>query len=148
MTNLAEATQRLTDCFFQSIRRSDGYHPAEADPELNDANRDVIQAMAAEHGGECWLGRVNLHHGLPETEDEDDGQHEPFQADVAMWRWSGKPVYNFGASFVLPRHDAHLEQLIRQRDAAEYTTTDADYERVTAIHERVAAVGGVLLHWS
>ena len=147
MTTLSEATQRLTACFFQSIRHSGGCHPEEADPQLNEANQDVIQAMAAEHGGECWLGRVNLYRELPEDED-DDGEHEPFHADVAMWRWSGKPVCNFGASFVLPRHDAHLEQLIRQRDDADYTTTDADYERVSAIHERIVAAGGVLLHWS
>ncbi len=147
MTTLSEATRRLTACFFQSIRHSGGCHPEEADPQLNEANRDVIQAMAAMHGGECWLGRVNLHHELPEDEDE-DGEHEPFHADVPLWKWSGKTVYNFGASFVLPRHDAHLEQLIRQRDDADYTTTDADYERVTAIHERIVAVGGVLLHWS
>jgi hypothetical protein len=144
--SLTEATQRLTACFFQSIRRSGGCHPDEADPELNDANGPVIQAMAAEHDGECWLGRVNLHHGLPE--DDDDDQHEPYHADVALWRWSGKPVYNFGASFVLPRYDAELERLILDRDAANYTTTAADYERVTAIHERIVAVGGVLLHWS
>jgi len=145
MTTLSEATRRLTDCLFDSIRRSDGFHPEEADPELNEANRTVIQAMAAEYGGECWLGRVNLYRGLPE---DDDGEHEPFHANVTMWRWSGKPVYNFGASFVLPRHDAELEQLIRDRDAADYTTTAADYERVTAIHKRVVEVGGVLLHWS
>jgi hypothetical protein len=146
MTTLSEAAQRLTNCLFDSIRRSDGFHPEEADSQLNDANRDVIQAMAAEHGGECWLGRVNLEQGLPE--DDDDDQHEPFHTEVAIWRWSGKPVYNFGASFVLPRYDAELERLIRDRDAADYTTTDADYERVSAIHERVAEVGGVLLHWS
>ncbi len=145
MTSLAEATQRLTACFFRSIRHSGGYHPEEADPQLNDASRDVIQAMAAEHDGECWLGRVNLHRGLSE---DDDDQHEPFHADVPLWQWSGKTVYNFGASFILPRHDAELERLIRDRDAAEYTTADADYERVSAIHERVVELGGVLLHWS
>ena len=146
MTTLSAATRRLTTCFFESIRHSGGYHPEEADSQLNDANRDVIQAMAAEHGGECWLGRVNLEQGLPE--DDDDDQHEPFHTEVAIWRWSGKPVYNFGASFVLPRHDAELERLIRDRDAADYTTADADYERVSAIHERVAEADGVLLHWS
>ena len=83
MTNLSEATQRLTACFFQSIRHSGGYHPEEADPELNEANQDVIQAMAAAHGGECWLGRVNLYYKLPEDED-DDGEHEPFHADVPL----------------------------------------------------------------
>lgn len=145
MTTLSEATRRLTACFFQSVRHGGGYHPEEADPALNDANRDVILAMAAEHGGECWLGRVNLYHDLPE---DDDGEHEAFHADVLLWKWSGKPVYNFGASFVVPRHDAELEQLIRDRDAADYTTTDADYERVSAIHEQIVAVGGVLLHWS
>jgi hypothetical protein len=145
MTTLAEAKGRLTACFVASIRRSGGLHPEEADSERNDANRGVIEAMAAAHGGECWLGRVNLDHGLPK---DDDSEHEHFYADVPLWRWSGKPVYNFGASFVVPRHDAELERLIRERDAAPYTTTAADYQRVTAIHERVTEVGGALLHWS
>ena len=145
MTPLDEATRRLTKCLFDSVRRSGGLHPEEADSELNEASRTVIQAMATAHGGECWLGRVNLRHALPE---EDDGRHEPFHANVPTWKWSGRPVCNFGASFVLPRHDARLEQLIRERDAAPYISTTVDYERVTAIHERLAAVGGVVLHWS
>ncbi len=144
MTPLTEATQRLTECLFDSIRRSGGLHPEEADPELNEASRNVIQAMATAHGGECWLGHVNLHHALP----EDDDRHEPFNANVPIWRWSGRPVFNSGASFVLPCHDTRVEQLIRERDAAAYISTTVDYERVTAIHDRVAAVGGVLLHWS
>ena len=145
MTTLAEAKERLTACLFDSMRRSDGFHPDEADPERNEANRRVIEAMSAAHGGECWLGRVNLHQDLPE---DDDGQHEPPNWMTALWKWSGKPVYNFGASFVVPRYDAELERLIREREAAPYTTTAADYERVTAIHERLDAVGGVCLHWS
>jgi len=145
MTTLAEAKERLTVCLFDSIRRSDGFHPEEADPELNEANRGVIEALATAHGGECWLGRVNLHQGLP---DDDDGQHEPPHWTTPLWKWSGKPVYNFGASFVVPRYDAELERLIQEREAASYTTTAADYQRVTAIDERLIAVGGVRLHWS
>ena len=145
MTTLAEAKERLTVCLIDSIRRSDGFHPEEADPELNEANRRVIEAMSAAHGGECWLGRVNLHQGLP---DDDDGQHEPPHWTTPLWKWSGKPVYNFGASFVVPRYDDELERLIQERDAAPYTTAAADYQRVTAIDERLIAVGGVCLHWS
>jgi hypothetical protein len=145
MTTLPEAKKRLTACFFDSLRHSGGCHPDEADPELNEANQGVIEAMAAAHGGECWLGHVNLEHDLP---DDDDGHHEPPHDATPLWKWSGKPVYNFGASFVVPRYDAELERLIQERDAAPYTTTAADYQRVTAIHERVDAVGGVCLHWS
>jgi hypothetical protein len=145
MTTLAEAKERLTACFFNSLRHSGGLHPEEADPELNEANRGVIEALATAHGGECWLGHVNLDHDLP---DDDDSQHEPPNWITPLWKWSGKPVYNFGASFVAPRYDAELERLIQERDAAPYTTTAADYQRVTAIHERLAAVGGVCLHWS
>jgi len=145
MTTLADATRQLTARLFESTRRGGGYHPEEADSVLNEAGRKVIETMAAANGGECWLGRVNLHKGLPEN---DDGPHEPLHWQTPLWKWTGKPVCNFGASFVVPRHDAELERLIRERDAAPYTTTAADYERVTVIHERLDAVGGVRLHWA
>jgi hypothetical protein len=145
MTTLVDATRRLTECLFESIRRGGGFHPEEADPVLNDASRAVIKAMAAANEGESWLGRVNLYKGRPE---DDDGRHEPLHWETPLWKWTGRPVCNFGASFVVPRHDAELERLIRERGTATYTTTTADYERVTAIHERLDAVGGVRLHWS
>ena len=145
MTTLAEAKKQLTTGLFDSIRRGGGFHPEEADPVLNAASRKVIEAMAAANGGECWLGRVNLHKGQRE---DDDGRHEPLHWQTPLWKWTGKPVCNFGASFVVARFDAELERLIRERDAAPYTTTAADYERVTVIHERLDAVGGVRLHWA
>jgi hypothetical protein len=145
MTTLAEATRRLTDCLFESIRRGGGHHPEEADPVLNDASRAVVEAMAAANGGECRLGRVNLYKGQP---DDDDGLHEPLHWETPLWKWTGKPVCNFGASFVVPRYDAELERLIRDRDAAPYTTTATDYERVTVIQERLDTIGGLNLHWS
>ena len=145
MTTLAEATRRLTACLFESIRRGGGFHPEEADPILNEASRAVIEAMAAANGGECWLGRVNLYKGWPE---DDDGQHEPLHWTTPLWKWTENPVCNFGASFVVPRYDADLERLIRERDIAPYTTTATDCERVTVIHARLDAVGGVNLHGS
>ena len=144
MTALAEATRRLTTCLFESIGRGGGFHPEEADPVLNEASREVIRAMATANGGECWLGRVNLYKGRP----EEHCQHEPLHWATPLWKWTEKPVCNFGASFVLPHYDADLERLIRERYIAPYTTTHTDCERVTVIHERLDAVGGVHLHWS
>jgi hypothetical protein len=145
MRKLAEATRQLATCLLDSIRRCGGFHPEEADPVLNEASRRVIEAMAAANHGECWLGRVNLHKGLPE---DNDGRHEPLHWQTPLWKWTGKPVCNFGAGFVMPRYDAELERLIRERDETPYTTTAADYERVTGIHERLDVVGGVNLHWA
>lgn len=134
MTILEEASRELTTEFIRGLREGDGCLP-EADESINNASRRVVSAMAEEHG-ECWLGRVNLH-------DTERGH-----ADQVMWRWNGEPVLNFDAGFVLPAFDEELLQLIMKRDAGPYTTTTVDSVLVTAILERVRALGGRNLVWT
>jgi len=129
-----EAKEKLTKLVVPHYIR-DGCLP-EADGEINDASREVVAAMARDHGGECWLGNVNLHkryRGEPE--------------DV-MWKWDGGLVCNFEAAFVVPRHDAELERLILERADAEYTGTRDDAKRIDTIFERIQALGGEHLHWT
>ena len=119
--------------FIRSMRESDGYHPREADSNLNDSNRTLIEAMAAENGV-AWIGKINLYK-------EDEGK-DP------LWQWDGSLVYNFGASFVVPHDDERLRQLIIDRDRSKYTGTAADSVLVEAIMDRIAELGGFNLIWS
>ena len=58
------------------------------------------------------------------------------------------PIYNFGASFVMPMPDAELERLILERLGAPYTGTREDSKRVEAILARLEEVGGIHLTWT
>ena len=131
VATLAEARRALLKEVRRGMKEGGGSLP-EVDDDINDASRAVVRFMAAEHG-EAWLGDINgdRHDGAP-----------------IMWRWDGSPVYNFGAAFVCPTHDAELERLIRERDDAPYTTTVADAERVDAILARLEEVGGIHLYWT
>jgi len=135
VSTLAEAKRALLREVRRGLRESDGSLP-EADDDINDASRVVVEFMAKENDGEAWLGQINLY-----------GNDRHGGAPV-MWRWDGAPVYNFGASFVSPQHDAELERLIRERDDAPYTSVQADAERVDAILARLEEIGGVSLHWT
>jgi hypothetical protein len=134
MTKTQEARAEHTVAFVKSVREGDGW-PVEADTDLNDSCRRVIEAMAEDHG-ECWLGSINLYgadrHGA-----------KPY-----MWKWDGSLVRNFSCAFVVPGYDAELERLIRERDDAPYTGVAADAVRVAAIMDRIAAVGGTHLFWT
>lgn len=134
-TTTNEARTALTKTFIKSVRENGGCTPCEADGDLNDASRAVIAAMHAEHGT-AWLGKINLY------DKERHGGHP------IMWQWTGKLVYNFGASFVAPAYDAELVRLISERDNAVYTGTADDAKRIEAIYQRMTEIGGIHLHWS
>jgi hypothetical protein len=134
MTKTEEARRDHTVAFVKSVRAGDGW-PIEADETLNDSCRRVISAMAEEHG-ECWLGSINLY-GV-----------ERHGAKPYIWKWDESLVLNFSCAFVVPRYDAELERLIRERDDAPYTGTVADAARVEAIMDRIAALGGTHLFWT
>jgi hypothetical protein len=132
VATLAEAKRALAQELVRGLKEGDGWLP-EADDDINDASRAVVQFMATEHG-HAWLGEINL---------EGDARRLPI-----MWQWDGTPVHNFGASFVCPQQDAELERLIRERHDAPYTGTKEDATRVDAIRARLKAIGGVHLHWT
>jgi hypothetical protein len=120
--------------FMRSVREGDGW-PVEADEGLNGSCRRLITAIAEEHG-EAWLGLINLYgadrHGA-----------RPY-----MWKWDGSLVLNFSCAFVVPRYDGELEALIREKDDAPYTGTGADAARISAIMNRIDALGGTHLFWT
>lgn len=128
-----EAARALDNTFAEALRAGGGMSLQEANGDLNDASRALIAAFVQEYGS-CWLGRVNLY--------TDEQRKRP------IWMHKGGTVYNFGASFVLAEFDKELQDMILERDAAPYTGTSDDAERVDAIYERVKELGGHSLAWS
>ena len=96
---------------------------------VNDRSREIVRLMADAHGGECWLGMINLYGNPP------------------LWKWNGQPVLNFSASFVIPHYDADLEKMILDRDAGEYEGTAKDRKLVDWILTRIETLSGNYLYW-
>lgn len=126
------ASKELTGELIRSLREGDGC-PVEADSELNDASRRVVQEVHDTYG-EAWLGNINLY---IET-----------RGKPVIWKWDGSTVCNFSCAFVLRAYDAELERLILERDYAPYTGGREDYKRIEQITSRIAEIGGELLVWS
>ena len=128
----SQANRALGQALAESIGANDGSSPCEADPNVNDAARGLVEAVLREHGS-AWLGVVNR--------SRDD--RRPW-----IWAWDGQRVENFGADFVLPACDAELERLLRERDEAPYTGVAEDSRRVEGILSRIGVVGGFSLVWT
>jgi hypothetical protein len=117
------------------VLHADNGGSSEFDMSINDISRAKIQAVS-EIWTEVWLGNVNLY-----GDDRHGGK-------PIMTKWEGDLVYNFEYAFCIPGHDAELEQMIRDRDDAEYTGTRDDYKRIDAIFARIEKLGGETLSWS
>lgn len=96
----------------------------------NATQRARLVAYLAEQG-RAWLGKVNI--------------YPPAIAELVPY--TGQLVRNFEADFVVPCPDPTLLRLIIERDAAPYTDTTADAQRIDAIFERIAVLGGLVLTW-
>lgn len=96
----------------------------------NATQREHLAAYLAEHG-RAWIGRVNI--------------YPPAVAELVPY--TGQLVRNFEADFALPSPDPTLLRLISERAAAPYTGTADDAQRIAAIFERIAALGGLVLTW-
>jgi hypothetical protein len=105
---------------------------AQQEFNTNDRSREVIKLFAKVQGGECWLGKINLYDGKP---------------NPPLWKWDGDMVYNFGAAFVIPSHDAELEKMILARYSGDYEGVAADRVQVDAICSRIEKLGGEHLYW-
>jgi hypothetical protein len=117
-----EMTSRYVGNFMNDIGEGDCF--------LNDMSRKIIQAYKDE-AGQAWLGRINL-----------------YGKTYRLTEFIGQMVYNFEYCYVLPIHDDQIEQMVQDREKAEYTGTKEDAERLTRIFERIEELGGTLLHWS
>lgn len=96
--------------------------PNEGDMSINDLNRDLISALAAEHPA-VLLGRYNSTEFTPYT---------------------GQEIINFSFQFFVPvAEDATLNNLLQKRN----TSTDPT-KYLDAIMCRVEALSGHLLLWA
>lgn len=134
MTTLEQARRDLTRKVVASIR--EGWLEGGVDNTINNANRKLIKVMAETHGGEVWLGKINLY-------DADRKNNLPI-----MWKWDGDLVHNFDCAFAVPAYDEELVRLVKERDEAEYTGTREDAVRVEKIMARITDIGGVSLVWT
>lgn len=99
--------------------------PNEADYSLNDISRALIQAMAAEHGGQVYLGAFRGTNGLE--------------------RYQGQEVTNFQYDFCVPIQDPVLVELLQCRAQEQPPLTQTCL--FDLIYERVASLGGHWLIW-
>lgn len=130
--NMKEARAALARELARSAAEGDGW-AREADDGVNGASRALVAAVHAEHGA-AWLGRIN--------------RSREERSPVVLTAWDGAPVCNFGADFVVPCDDEEVTRLVLAREAAPYTSVSDDVPRVTAIFDRVKAIGGSLLVWT
>jgi len=118
---------------------------SEFDMSINDISRKTVAAMKNE-SGTCFVGKINLY-------------GEERKKEYKLVEYVNKPhidlkenecnfLYNFEYSFCIPCYDAELEKMINERDKAEYTGTQEDSVRVTAIIDRIYAIGGKYLFWA
>lgn len=128
-TSLKQAEDRLFKEVHKDVKESGWIE--EGNPHVFIASNEVIKAMAAQIGGDPWLGIVNLGDNIHRGE--------------VMWQAAS--CCAFEASFVAPRYDEELVRLIRERDEAPYEGTAKDGERVDAIFERLKVIGGTHLFW-
>lgn len=101
----------------------------EACDYVNDASRDVIDAVYQKNNRECWLVVIN-----------------PFGSQQRYRRHDGGMVYNFGADYVIPKHDERVQQLCEELAKTEgIKSYHIATERLVA---RIKEVGGITLAWS
>lgn len=133
MNELKNAVKDLSQKVYEDIQEYGWIH--EANDEVNDASRHLI-AMAHQEWGQVYLIHVNLYGA-------DRGKRE-----AICQQWAGELVYNFGCDAIAPTADEVLIDLIFERDRAPYEGPKKDYERVTAIHDRLKEIGGHHLFWA
>lgn len=129
---IEEAVREHNNAVTRSVRVSESFGPVEADAQVNRTACDVIKAVFENHGIAVL---VSLNYA-PTGEEK-----------VRVWDGCSV-IYNFDADAVLPVDDPEVRRLIAERDAAKYTGTRADGERIDAIHQRIKEVGGHLLVWA
>jgi hypothetical protein len=131
-----EAKRKLTDAVVRSIQMNGGY-VGEADDTVNDASRDVVAAVAEEHG-EAWLLKRN-------TNRDEERVAKAEGRDERLWKWDGGLVYNFGADAVVPKPDDELREMLYS--PAWFSTMATMRDAVERYHAHVEKLGGVVLVW-
>ena len=132
MQTLSEISKTQTNNVINQIRAYGS--TSEFEPQTNRLSRAIIRAFRREHGT-AWLGRINLY------------GDQRGNRDAILNEYQRGMVYNFQCSFIVPEHDQELEQMILDRDNAEYTGTKDDCARIDAIFAKIDTLNGLHLHW-
>lgn len=105
--------------------------PVESDFSINDIQREKIKAYYQQHP-QMYVGEINR------TE----------RVGSPLEQYVSQKVYNFQYDFIIPQHDAELQNLLTDREISPYTGTKEDAERLDKIYVRVKTIGGLYLYWA
>jgi len=105
----------------------------EANGDLNDLQREKINAVYTEHGL-AYIGKINFH----------GNGRESLTPENVFKAYNGEMVYNFDADFVIPSTDPKLAEMIVEWNSKNRTTLNL-IEKIT---ERIIELGGLNLMWS
>ena len=95
--------------------------PNEADHSLNDISQVIIRALADEHDGCAYLGKINK---------------------TSLTRYVGQPIFNFEYNFCVPTEDPTLLELL-----AQWQREPGRLDLFDSIWIQVKALGGQWLLW-
>ncbi len=104
--------------------------PSEFDHIHNRISRAKIRAMKKENGS-CFIWTVN-------PWDKDDPVCREYKRGM---------VFNFGGSFITPKHNLHLEELLKNRLSSEYSPK-GDVKKLDEIFNYADKLNRVILIWS
>jgi hypothetical protein len=127
--NISEISKRENDLF----RLHDGRIP-EANEDLNDLQREKIAVIYA-NNGKAYIGKINYH----------GAERKALTMDTVFTEYTGQPVYNFEAAFIVPAADNKLAEMIMQWNTENQKPT---VNLINRIFSRIEKIGGANLIWS
>jgi len=110
-----------------------GGHIPEANTELNNLQRDKINAVFMENGA-AYIGKINFY----------DNERENLAPGNVFNAYTGEKVYNFGADFVIPVIDNALAEMIVEWNRGLPTSLSL----INKITNRISELGGANLIWT
>jgi len=125
---ITEITRRETE-----LIRSYGGKVPEANNEFNNLQRDKIAAVY-ENNGIAFIGKINQNKSI----------REGLEVKHVFTEYTGQPVYNFDADFVVPIADNEIAEMIVQWNSG----VSASLRLIRKITRRIDEIGGAGLIWS
>jgi len=106
---------------------------SEFDTSINDISRAIIGRYREKHG-QCYLGRINR------RENSDEAFLIPY---------TGQKVFNFQYDVLVPCRDEKLSDMLEKHNVRKgFFDSDATWERITTILERIKELDGTQLIWA
>jgi len=106
----------------------------EANAELNDLQREKINAFYSE-SGTVYIGKINFY----------DDERKALKAEKVFTLHNGGEVYNFAADYIIPVPDNNLAEMIVEWNSDGVPNSLKLIEKIT---QRIDEIGGIHLMWS